>query len=79
MVILTDTTLPPGFPVTPRLERVLRKAAYVADAEGSQSVGTDHLAQALLEEQEGPHVEVLEAACRRGRLRQHKAIRKALF
>lgn len=40
-------------------ERVLFIARDFARKAGSESVGTDHLAMALLEEAEGPHADIL--------------------
>lgn len=59
VMILADIPPPAGIPLSARANGVLHRAIWCAHRDGSDFVGTEHLAQALLEEEEGPHVEVL--------------------
>lgn len=65
-MVLLDSLPARSHRLTPRAEQVLREAVSLAAEEDLWYVGTDHIARALLDHGEGPHVAVLRAAGRPG-------------
>lgn len=65
-MVLLDSLPARSHRLTPRAEQVLRVAVSLAAEEDVSYVGTDHIARALLEQEEGPHVAVLRATGRPG-------------
>jgi ATP-dependent Clp protease ATP-binding subunit ClpA len=64
VMILAEQQPVHGVRLSPRAEKVLRAAALLADEDGLDHVGTDHIARALLDEREGPHADLLRTSGR---------------